>query len=137
MDEEKIECAVRGLSNSLLSYEKPTITGSQLGDLIAKKFPELNLRRVTHIDTGPGALTKFVEMRLSDILKITGKVGADLVFSIKHDAGQYETLGENVENLALRRFVIHAVSRMAPDDLRRILIPAELALEAAKTTLRD
>lgn len=136
-NEASAEAGVRNLSDALLLYDKSTITGSQLGDLIGKRFPELNVRKMTQIDSGPGALTKFVEMRLSDILHIAGKAGADLIFSIKKTVEQTDSTNEKSDTRALRRFVLHAVSRMAPDDLRRILIPAELAYETAKNSLTE
>lgn len=136
MDESGTDVLVRKLARDLFLYDKPTITGSQLGDLIGKKFPELNLRAVTQVIRGPGALSKFVETRLSDILQVTGKVGADLVFSIKREVVTQGISAEQAEILALRRFVIDAVSRMTFEDLRHIPIPAGLALEVAKSTLK-
>lgn len=79
MDEHTL---INMLSEILLSRQNGRITGSQLGDLLLAHFSDFNIRQAVNMPTGPGALSKFIDTRLSDILLKDGKSGADLVYSI-------------------------------------------------------
>jgi hypothetical protein len=137
MDKEIADSAVRNLSLMLLTYPRSEITGSQLGELLSKNFPELNLRRLTNIPSGPGALTKFIALRLPGLLSVCGKSGADLVYNIKRGTCHPPVASTQDETLMLRQLVTHAVSRMSLDELRQISLPAGLAYDAVRFSLKS
>lgn len=131
MESATVDSAVRELQGVLLGSSLAEITGSQLGDLIAQRFPSLNLRVVTGIPSGPGALSRFVELRLAGLLQLCGKAGADIVYSIRRPASPAASEDSPDELVELRAMVQYAVSRMSLDELRGVMIPAGLAREAA------
>lgn len=66
------------------------ITGAQLHALIQSVAPELNIREIVGIPTGPGALTKFIQEYLSDVVERIGTHGGDPLYGIighHHPAG--------------------------------------------------
>ncbi|WEF35525.1 hypothetical protein [Pseudoduganella chitinolytica] len=139
MENATVDAVVRDLQGLLLGSPQAEITGSQLGDLIGQHFPSLNLRRVTGIPTGPGALSRFVDMRLAGLLQLCGKAGADIVYSIRRPGVPAVTptaSDELPELLELRAMVQYAVARMSLDELRKVMIPAGLASEAARHASR-
>ncbi|CAJ7592665.1 Uncharacterised protein [Burkholderia pseudomallei] len=70
------------IKNSLRGYANPTITGAKLWDLIKGASPDLNIRDVVGMPTGPGALSRFVDQHLRDVLTSNGKSGSDPIYSI-------------------------------------------------------
>lgn len=136
MNDATVDSVVRDLSELLQSSAQPAITGSQLGDLVAKHFPAFDLRLATGIETGPGALSRFVGMRLSGVLQLSGKAGADVVYTIRRSGTSAVAATETEELLLLREVVHYAVARMSLDELRRVMIPAGLACEATRHAAR-
>lgn len=70
------------IKSSLEIYSEPTITGARLWSLIRDAAPDLNIREVVGMPTGPGALSRFVDRHLKDVLESGGKSGSDPIYSI-------------------------------------------------------
>lgn len=136
MNNATVDEAVQELHGVLLGSTLDEITGSQLGDLIAQRFPSLNLRLVTGIPSGPGALSRFVDLRLAGLLQLCGKAGADIVYSIRRPGMPSASETGADELLELRAMVQYCVARMSVDELRSVRIPAGLAREAARNAFK-
>lgn len=68
---------------ALEGWTEPTITGGQLASLIRRSAPELDVRALAGVPNGPGALTKFIRLHLSDMLDQIGHQGMDVLHLIK------------------------------------------------------
>lgn len=74
---------------ALKEWGQPTITGANLGELIKKNAPDLDIRKAVGMPSGTGALRRFVSEHLRDVLHHTEhKQGSDPVYSI--DLGEPE-----------------------------------------------
>ena len=85
MNDLPVDNSINRILESLKSRPEPYITGALLGELIRDIAPELNIRQLVNIPTGPGALTRFIERHLSSNLKKAGRAGSDLLYRISAD----------------------------------------------------
>ena len=70
------------LASALTEQAEDTITGSRLGELITKVAPSINVRDVVGVPAGPGALSKFIDQHLSQLLQRSGRKGGDVEYRI-------------------------------------------------------
>lgn len=82
MNQTDMRGALGSIRAALKSRPDGAITGSQVHSLIQSVAPELNVREVVGIPTGPGALTKFIQDHLSDSLQRIGNHGGDVLYGI-------------------------------------------------------
>lgn len=68
-DIHRIAAAIRG-------YPRATISGADLGNVLRKAVPDINIREAVQMPSGP-ALTKFVDTFLSHIIRRKGRNPAD------------------------------------------------------------
>ena len=67
-----LEKSIQEIEAALRKTGKNEITGALLGELIRREARNLNLREVTGVYTGPGALRKFIDKHLSHCLTRKG-----------------------------------------------------------------
>lgn len=72
-------------------------TGAQVHKVITDAAPKLNIRSIVGILTGPGALTKFIESYLHDIVIRIGNQGGDVLYGI----GEGVTASPNVGDTSI------------------------------------
>ncbi len=77
---------IRLVRSLLVEYPSDEISGAELNQLIRDRVPDLDVRTVVDIPTGSGALSKFVQDYLADLLKQIGRRGSDRVFQIVRPA---------------------------------------------------
>jgi hypothetical protein len=77
MIENTLSSAIEKITASLHSRKENIITGALLGELIPVVAPDLRVRDVMQIPTGPGALRKFIDLHLKHVLQPNGKQGSD------------------------------------------------------------
>lgn len=82
-----LEKSIQKIEAALRNTGKSEITGALLGELIRREVRDLNLREVTGIHTGPGALRKFIEQHLTHCLTRKGNQGSDPVYEIQISGG--------------------------------------------------
>lgn len=82
MIEEVLNDAIEKITIALQKRPKNTITGALLGELIMDETPEINIREVMKIPAGPGALRKFIDLYLKNVLEFSHKQGSDVVYVI-------------------------------------------------------
>lgn len=82
MNHTDLRSSLGSIRAALMSRPDGAITGSQVHSLIQSVAPELNIREVVNIPTGPGALTKFIQDHLSDALERIGNHGGDVLYGI-------------------------------------------------------
>lgn len=82
MSNVKVEQSVLAIVEALKARDQKEITGAVLGELVRRVAPDLNLRTASEVHSGPGALTKFVDMHLSELLKKIRRQGPDWVYLI-------------------------------------------------------
>lgn len=70
------------IRSRLSSYSGESKTGSQVHSIISKAEPDLDIRLVVDIPSGPGAFTKFAETYLKDDLVRVGHQGGDVLYSV-------------------------------------------------------
>lgn len=73
---------------ALRHYAREQITGGHVHGLIQSAAPEINVREVVGIPTGPGALTQFINIYLKDHLERVGNQGGDILYGIAGHAGE-------------------------------------------------
>ena len=73
---------------ALRHYPREQITGGHVHGLIQSAAPEINVREIVGIPTGPGALTQFINTYLKDHLERVGNQGGDILYSIVGHAGE-------------------------------------------------
>lgn len=83
MEDSALKQSLQKIKAALVATEKKQITGALLGELIRDFGNGLNVREVTGVVKGPGAVSKFVEEHLSDVLAQVGSQGSDRVYEIK------------------------------------------------------
>jgi hypothetical protein len=83
MEISDIRNELEAIKEALLSHVRNQITGSQLNAKIQDSAPTIKIREIVGIPTGPGALRKFVEEYLCDLLEPSGHQGGDVVYGIK------------------------------------------------------
>lgn len=81
---------VQKIIEALNSFSEPRITGAKLALLIREQAPSLKVRDVVGIPYGPGALSEFARIYLSDVLQHSGKQGGDILYTIKHTSSSSE-----------------------------------------------
>lgn len=79
---ENLSLAIEKITKELRARHQTEITGALLGELIRRVAPELNVRDVMQMPTGPGALSRFVDKYLDKILTKIRKQGSDQVYLI-------------------------------------------------------
>lgn len=87
MANNTLSSSIKDIRLSLKAYPAETLTGAHLNDLIRRSAPYLNIRECVDILVGPGALTKFVELHLSDVLQRDGNQGGDVLYRIAPELG--------------------------------------------------
>lgn len=103
MDSIDFADEVRAIRAALMGRPGPTITGSQLFDLIRSTAPDLDIRAVVGMPKGPGALTEFVGRYLSDIVERIGNHGGDNLYRI--DGREVAALANSASPQIWRTFV--------------------------------
>lgn len=99
-----IEKSIHEIEAALRKTGKSEITGALLGELIRREVSDLNLREVTGVYTGPGALRKFIESHLGHCLTRKGSQGSDPVYEI-HMSGGGVTAAESANSNLWLAFV--------------------------------
>lgn len=94
--------AIAKITAALQERTGNTISGALLGELIPVVAPELRVREVMKIPTGPGALRKFIELHLKHVLTLSHKQGSDVIYSIN---GATSSKSEDVDPDLWRTFV--------------------------------
>jgi hypothetical protein len=77
-----LEPAVKKITSVLRDRGEKEITGAMLGELVRKTVPELSIREIVGIPTGPGALSRFAGDYLSHVLVRGRTQGSDPVYKI-------------------------------------------------------
>lgn len=102
MIEDTLTTAIAKITVKLLALTENTISGAILGEMIPVVTPELRVREVMNIPTGPGALRKFIDLHLKHVLIPSHKQGSDVIYSI---VGSTSPKSENVDPDLWRTFV--------------------------------
>jgi uncharacterized protein YaiL (DUF2058 family) len=102
MIENTLSSAIEKITASLHSRKENIITGALLGELIPVVAPDLRVRDVMQIPTGPGALRKFIDLHLKHVLQPNGKQGSDFIYSI---IGASASKNQNIDPDLWRTFV--------------------------------
>ncbi|MBN3844606.1 hypothetical protein [Burkholderia sp. Ac-20349] len=93
---------LENIRDSLNKSDQQTITGAKLWDLIKKNAPDVNIRQVVGIPSGPGALSRFVDQHLGDVLSRGGKSGSDPIYTIgKNEKTPHEPTLSDVDSARL------------------------------------
>lgn len=82
MTQQTISNAISAISAALRARPDGAITGAQVHSLIQTVAPDLNIREIVGMPTGPGALSKFITDHLSDALDRIGNHGGDVLYGI-------------------------------------------------------
>ena len=86
-DPASLENTLSDIRLALKRHEGQAKTGAQIHEIIGDAAPNLNIRSVVSIPTGPGALTKFIETYLYRTVKRIGKQGGDILYGIGENVG--------------------------------------------------
>lgn len=78
----KFNRALSNIKAAILDYPDSKIAGGVLRPLIDKAAPDIDIRELSQIPSGPGALTRFVELYLRDVLPGFDNFGGDNVYYI-------------------------------------------------------
>lgn len=78
--------AVLSAVRTALGAFRGQLTGAQAHKIMVSSVPGLNVRSIVGMPTGPGALTKFVETYLGDLLRRVGNQGGDVLYTISEDS---------------------------------------------------
>lgn len=79
---QNLDAMLADVREALAAFEGQAISGANIHRLITDAAPTLDIRSVVEMPSGPGALTKFIETYLSDIVKRIGKKGDDILYGI-------------------------------------------------------
>lgn len=82
MIEYTLNNEIAKITSALIEKPESTISGALLGELLPVVAPDLNIREVMEIPSGPGALRKFVDRHLKHVLTPNHKQGSDIIYSI-------------------------------------------------------
>ena len=86
MDNNKLKESIKDIVATLAKHSNETVTGAYLGSsLIPEAAPELNIREVVKKPSGPGALSQFITLYLSDSLIPNGRSGSDIRYKVITD----------------------------------------------------
>lgn len=99
MNDEFLEKSCKEIKTALLATGKTEITGAILGELIRDAAKGLDVRATVGIFTGPGAVSKFAETYLKDILERSGNQGSDKVYKIRTSGGATDGAGTSDSSL--------------------------------------
>jgi len=116
-----LEKSIQEIEAALRNTGKSEITGALLGELIRREARDLNLREVTGVRTGPGALRKFIERHLSHCLTRKGSQGSDPVYEIQVSGGEAAAAEFSTPNLWLAFVRTGAVEQILIDSESLIL----------------
>lgn len=81
-NQQDTNATVSKVLDALNDLEGESITGARLHSLIKRVSPELNIREIVNQPVGPGALTKFIELHLSSVVRRIGMRGGDVLYGI-------------------------------------------------------
>jgi hypothetical protein len=81
-DPGNLENTLSDIRLALKRHEGQSKSGAKIHEIIMDAAPNLNIRSVVGIPTGPGALTKFIETYLHRTVKRIGKQGGDILYGI-------------------------------------------------------
>lgn len=83
---EKDEKSILAIKKKIRDSERREITGALVGELIKRVTPDLNVRELVELPSGPGAVSRFIEKFLNDTLVKSGRQGSDLIYAIINEA---------------------------------------------------
>lgn len=99
MSEEFLEKSCKEIKAALQATGKTEITGAILGELIRDVAKGLDVRAAVGIPTGPGAVSKFADTYLRDILERSGNQGSDKVYKIRTSGAATNSAGASDSSL--------------------------------------
>jgi hypothetical protein len=79
---ENLEAVLANIRSALERHQGQSKSGAILHAIITQAAPDLNIRSVVEIPTGPGALSKFIETYLNEFVKRIGNKGGDILYGI-------------------------------------------------------
>lgn len=103
---EKDEKSILTIKKKIRDSERREITGALVGEIIKRTTPDLNVRELVELPSGPGAVSRFIEKFLNDTLAKSGRQGSDLVYTIINEADTPAYLDDPLSAISVwREFV--------------------------------
>lgn len=83
---DNFDVALADIRSALDRCDGQSKTGAHIHEIITKAAPNLDIRAVVGIPTGPGALRKFIETHLHQSVRQIGNKGNDILYGIGESA---------------------------------------------------